>query len=401
MTHALSAEQRRLLTSFFLYGLASPMVVVYANTFLWRQSADVVVLAIFNIGNYAGISLGFLFNAYLLRFFESGKLYVLGCLLQGVVPVLMVAMEAQANTYALGLGLLLGVAQGFFWANRNALTSKFTQGSHRYRFISVETALGILAGVVSPLLIGWFIAYGETLANYTVDQAYQITSVIGFILLLVAGLLAWPFAMEPFAPKNMFLTNASLLWNKQRLVESINGIASGIESVLPLVIILLFLGQEDAVGSVKAMTAILSAVVIYTIGKRVRHNHHALLFSFWILFNLVGGIVFAVLYSPGAALTLFILSGLVGSLRWSSFAAVMYEIVDHETRRDGSHRFLYLLDREFFLNAGRILGLGLLILVYWYSPEALVRFGLIGIGLIQIPTLLLLRHLTKNIEHSV
>ncbi|MEK7620356.1 MAG: MFS transporter [Patescibacteria group bacterium] len=400
MLKSLTKFQKRLLASFFLFGLAAPMVVVYANTFLWRQSADVVVLAIFNIGNYAGISLGFLFNAYLLRFFESGKLYALGCLLQGVVPILMVAMGAQADTYALGLGFILGIAQGFFWGNRNALTSKFTQGPQRYQFISVETAIGILAGVISPLLIGWFIAFGETLPTYTVDQAYQITSVIGFVLLLISGFLAWPFAMEPFTPKHFFLTKASSLWNKQRLVEGVNGIASGIESVLPLVIILLFLGQEEAVGSVKAMTAILSAVAIYAIGKRVRHNHHALLFSLWILLNLTGGIIFAIFYSPGAALTLFILGGLVGSLRWSSFAAVMYEIVDKETGREGSHRFLYLLDREFFLNAGRVLGLGLLVLVYWYSPEALIRFGPIGIALVQIPTLLLLHNLTKNISHS-
>ncbi len=400
MLKDLSAPQRRLLSSFFLFGLAAPMVVVYANTFLWRQSQDVVVLALFNIGSYTGISLGFLFNAYLLRFFESGKLYALGCLLQGLVPMILVALGEQSATFVLPLGLILGIAQGFFWGNRNALTSLFTKGPQRYQFISVETALGILAGVISPLLIGWFIAFGETLPTYTVTQAYQITSVVGFLLLLISGLLAWSFAMEPFAPNHLFLNKVSSLWKRERLTEVVNGIASGIESVLPLVIILLFLGEEEAVGSVKALTAILSAVVIYAIGKRVRHNHHTLLFSFWILFNLVGGIVFAIFYSPAAAIALFILGGLVGSLRWSSFITVMYEIVDKETGRDGSHRFLYLLDREFFLNSGRVIGLGLLILLYWYSPEAFVRFGVIGIVLLQIPTLLLLGYLTKNISHS-
>ncbi len=401
MFNELSPSQKRLLASFFLFGLASPMVIVYANTFLWRQSADVVVLAIFNIGNYLGIPLGFLLNAYLLRVFGSGKLYAFGCALQGLVPMILVALGAQADTYALALGLVLGIAQGFFWGNRNALTSLLTKGPKRYQFISVETALGILAGVISPLLIGWFIAFGGSLSSYTIDQAYQIMSVVGFVLLLVAGFLVWSYTMEPFLAKPFFLRHASRLWNKQRLLECVNGVASGIESVLPLVIILLFLGQEEAVGTVKSMTAVLSAVAIYTIGKRVRHNHHALLFSLWVLFSLVGGTIFAILYSPGAALVLFILGGLVGSLRWSSFVTVMYEVVDKETGRDGSHRFLYLLDREFFLNAGRVLGLALLVLVFRSSPDALVRYGAIAIAVIEIPTLLLLRQMTKGLSHTV
>lgn len=68
----LSKKQTRLRFSYFLYALASPMVVVYANTFLWRQDRDPVTLAIFNIGMYAGLSLGFLLNAYALRWWENG-----------------------------------------------------------------------------------------------------------------------------------------------------------------------------------------------------------------------------------------------------------------------------------------------------------------------------------------
>ena len=400
MPQDITSVQRRLLASFFLSALAAPMVVVYSNTFLWRQSADVEILAIFNIGNYTGISLGFLLNACLLRWVESGKLYTLGCLFQGLVPMLMVTLGAHANTYALGLGLALGVSQGLFWSNRNALTSKFTHEPNRYRFISVETALGIVAGVISPLLAGWFIALGDTAGTYTVEQAYKITSLIGFILLLCAGSLAWPLVIEPFKVKQFFLGRASRLWNTQRLTETLNGISSGMESVLPLVIILLFLGQEEAVGSVKAMTAVLSAVVIYVIGKHVRHHHHAGLFSLWILFSAIGGIIFAVFYSPGAALILFTLGGLVGSLRWSSFVAVMYEVVDKETAQHRSHRFLYLLDREFFLNTGRVIGLALLAFVYQSHPDVLIRFGIIAIAVVQIPTLGLLHHMTKQISHS-
>ena len=400
MFHELNKTQRKLLLSFFLFALASPMIVVYSNTFLWRQSQDPITLAIFNIGNYVGIAIGFVINAFLLRKFQSGQLYALGCLLQGIIPLCLIALGAQANTYALLLGLLLGIAQGFFWGNRNALTSKGTQGPQRYQFISLETASGILAGIVSPLLIGWFIAHSQSLSSYTVTQAYQISSVLGLILLIISGLLALPLVTEPFVTKKFFLASVSPFWKKQRFIELINGIYSGIESVLPLLIILLFLGQEEAVGSIKALTSVLSAWVIYVIGKRVKHKHHTVLVGLWMVFTFIGSVLFTFWYSATAALLFFILSGLVGSLRWSSFAAVMYETIDHEIKHDGNHRFLYLLDRELFLNLGRILGLGAFMVLYLIDSQLLIRYGLILIIFIQIPNLFLLNHMTKRLAHT-
>ncbi len=394
----LSSAQRRLLTSFFLFGLATPMVVVYANTFLWRQTQDLLTLAIFNIGNYIGITLGFLFNARLLRIFESGRLYAFGCVLQGIVPIVLVALGAQANTYVLPLGIVLGIAQGFFWSNRNALTSKVTQGPHRYQFISTETAFSIIAGIGSPLLIGWFIAFGETLPSYTVEQAYQITSVLGFLLLVGAGMLAWNYIVEPFADKVFFVKPASTRWNLQRLLEGVNGIASGIESILPLVIILLFLGQEEAVGTVKALASALSAVVIFLLSRRVRHNHHTALFSIWLLFNFVGAAIFFWWYSPLSALVFFVLNGLVASLRWSSLITVMYELVDREIEHDGSHRFVYLIDRELFLNAGRVAGIALLAWFYTLNPAMTLRSGLVLMILIQIPAVFMLKHISDSVH---
>ncbi len=395
----LNAHQKRLLTSFFLFGLAAPMASVFTNTFLWRQSNDLMTLAIFNIGIYITLALGFLMNAYLLRYIQSGRLYGLGCLLQGIVPLIIILLGRDAKTFALPLGLALGIAQGFFWSNRNALTSKLTQASSRYQFISIETALGLLAGIVSPPLIGWFIASGATHATHTVNQAYVITSLIGLALMVAAGVLAWSFNIEAFKVKQIFLKHASPLWHLQRIIEIVNGVSDGIMVVLPLIIILLFLGNEDAVGLIQAATAILSASVIVAIGKRVRDNDHAMLFAIWILCNLLGAMFFAMFYSPSSALISFFLSGLVAAFRWSSIASVMYEVIDHEVVQSKTHRYIFLVDREFYLNFGRVVGLILLILAYRYSHEIVIRYGLIVLILIATPLVPLIKETTNRLAH--
>ena len=397
MLKSLTPDQRRLLVSFFLYALASPMVLVYSNTFLWRQSHDALVLVLFNIGMYASLTVGFFLNAMLLKRFRAVQLFFFGCLLQGAVPIVLVWMQAQASSYALALGAVMGLAQGFFWANRNTITSKFTQGSYRYRFVSLETATTIVAGILSPFIIGWFIAMGETLPTYTVDQAYGLSALIGFLLLAISGTLCLRLRVEPFALKTLFVHGASRAWNRQRWTEALNGFTSGVESVLPLLIILLYVGQEEAVGTIKAATAALSALVILFIGKRVKHKHHLVIVGVWGAFTLAGAGAFALYPGAGGAIALFLLGGLVGAFRWSSFTTVMYEVVDREMHAHGGHRVLYILDREAFLNIGRVVSLGAFLVFYVLAPEAVIRYGLLIAMMTQLPALLCVASLTRGI----
>ncbi len=400
MLRELSLSQKRLLTSFFLFSLASPMASIYSNTFLWRQDKDPITLAVFNIGTYLGVTLGFFLNAFLLRFLQSGRLYALGCVLQGLVPLVLVLLGAQANLFAFPLGLALGCSMGLFWGNRNTLTSKTSQGPNRYRFVSIETSIVMIASVIAPLVVGWFLALSASFTALPIEQAYVITSVLGLLLLTISGLLLWSVESEPFVTKHFWVKHPSALWKTQRLLEVINGISDGLSSVLPLVVILLFLGQESAVGTVKGLAALLSGSVIYAIRNYVKHHHHASLFGIWILFNLVGAVLFAVFQSPVGALIFFVLSGIVASFRWSSFTSVMYEVVDQEMRSSNIHRFVYLLDRECFLNLGRIVGLGILMLVYTTYPSILVQYGLILMTLTAIPLLLLLQSITKRLGET-
>ena len=400
MLRELSSSQKRLLTSFFLFSLASPMASIYSNTFLWRQDKDPITLAVFNIGTFIGVMLGFFANALLLRLLPSGRLYTLGCVLQGLVPLVLVLLGAQANAYAFVLGIALGCSMGLFWGNRNTLTSKTSEGPNRYRFVSIETSMVLTAGVIAPLLVGWFITLSESLGTLTVQSAYLTTSVLGLVLLAISGALLWSVDSEPYKTKQFWIKHPSALWKSQRLLEVINGISDGMSSVLPLVIILLFLGQESAVGTVKGLAALLSGSVIFFIRNYVKHHHHARLFGIWIAFNLTGAVLFAVLQSPFGALCFFVLGGVVSSFRWSSFTSVMYEVVDQEMRSSKIHRFVYLLDRECFLNLGRVMGLCLLVVLYTQLPTLFVQYGLILTTIIPLPLLLLLQSITKRLGET-
>src|SRR5690348_2748596 len=69
---------QRLLISFFLYSLISPLFSLFINAFLWRESQDFVQVALFNLIFYLAIPFGFYLNGYLMKRFAANKLYIFG-----------------------------------------------------------------------------------------------------------------------------------------------------------------------------------------------------------------------------------------------------------------------------------------------------------------------------------
>ena len=50
------------------------------------------------------------------------------------------------------------------------------------------------------------------------------------------------------------------------------------------------------------------------------------------------------------------------------------EVIAGEEHRQGKHRYLFVLDRELFVNMGRNLALGSFFIFYYLSPDLALRF---------------------------
>lgn len=396
----LPSKERGLLGGSFFYALAAPILIVFSNTYLWRQAPDAVVLALFNLGFFAGLPIGFYVNGFLLRRFASSRLYLLGCLLQGLVPIALVVLEAQAGEYALGLGLALGVAAGFYWGNRNFLTSRHTAGPKRFKFLSLEMTGVTIASILSPILIGWFLVLGERTGWYTAQSAYEVAALFALIVLVIAGVCVARTISERDTIHSLTIRHPSRDWNRLRVIEVLHGAVSGLEAVIPIVILLLFVGLEDSVGAVKTYTAVLAALSLYVVGRRVQHRHHASVLGIWTMLTAIGRGLFALLHSLFGALLMFTADGISGSWRWASATAVMYETVEAEVNGgNGERRYAYITDREFFLSVGRVGMIALLVLLLSIAPEATIRWGLLLAILFQIPLVLLTHRQTKQTQN--
>lgn len=399
--NVLPRDQKRLLFSFFLFSFAAPMIGLFSNTYLWRQSEDPIVLVLFNLGFFFGLSIGFFFNGLMLKRHSPKLLYGFGASVQGIVPILLVLLGTQAAGFSLPLGIFLGIAGGFYWGNRNLLTSALTVGPKRFKFISLETTLSLTASILSPMIIGWFLSFGIIFQLYSERFAYAVTAVIALILLILSGGITARIKQSFPRVKKLFLSNPTSEWRQMRRLDFFNGFTHSIDASLTIIILLIFLGEEGTIGSIVSATAILAAVGMYLVGKRADHKDHFGILSVWVFLTSIGKIFFISLFSIVGVLVQQTFNGLTRSFRWASMAAVMYESIDIQNPKQGQQeRYAFLMDREFYLNTGRVFGLILFIVFYINFPEPTIRFGFLLTSVSQVLMLLLVRLLIKKIVHK-
>lgn len=380
-TH-LGKEERSLLFSFFLFGLASPLFFLFSNTFLWRENASPFALIVYNVGMYLGMSMGFITNRAMLTRLSPRALYGISCVLQGISPMLLMALAPKSIWEIIVLGGVMGISMGLYFANRNFFTSFITQEKTRFAFISLDQTLGILGGIISPLLIGGYITYAIETQHLPSSTAYLFTAAAGLFFLILSA-LSLPAQRAPQAQttKRIFIEKASSLWQKVRAMDFVGGIVHGVYMTIPLMVALTLLSGESSLGKMKSFAALVGGCSIYLVGKYKTRVPHAWLMGIWVVGSAIAGGIVAASFTGAGVVTAALVSALVGPLQGASTSHAMYSGVAKENPQERAN---LLLDREIFLNIGRITGLALCAVGIFYAQSDVLRYGYLAAATLHV-----------------
>lgn len=394
----LSQLGQRLLLTFFFFTVAYPMISTFTNTYLWRQSHDLRFMVIYNIAFCLAIPFGFFVNGLMLKKIEPPKLFLAGCLLLGLVPLALIFTKTDQIVTIFLLGLLFGFATGLFWANRNFLTLKLTQSKDRIYFSSLETVLMTVSSIIIPILIGWFLVFGESVRWYGVHQAYEMMALLALGLLLVVGILPRRIRIESSHLQRVHLRHARLLWKTLRQLEFTHGIEHGLSGVLPILLVLTFVGTEGSLGTLQSLSAIISAIITYILGKRADAKHRIKILAAWIIGLIIAASVFSFAFSVLGVIAYFTIISLTDAFRWLSLTPFMFDLIDMEQRATGEHHYSFIFDREIYLAIGRV---GALIIFYYFSLwqfTLTLRYALLVVAFVQIGVYVTARRIHRSIH---
>ena len=328
-------------------------------------------------------------------------MYAAGMLLSGVAMMMMMGLNILTPVGIATAGLAMGLATGFFWANRVLLVLATTDDSNRNYYYGVELFAATLASVAIPALIGWFIS-GTALYGWlggVANRAYRIIAVVFLILTVVAaGILERGSFRNPSRTRFVYF-RFHPLWRRMLELALLKGLAQGYILTAPAMLIMLFVGQEGTLGATQAIGGVFSACLMYTAGRIASPHHRRLVFSAGLALFFLGAVVNALLFNAPGVLIFIGCLLLAKPLLDLGYNPIELQVIETVSRLERRNEYAYLFNHDLGLFAGRSLGcLLFLAIAYWGSGIAALRYALPVIALLQLLSIHVAGQISRRLE---
>ena len=280
-------DMRVLIVTNLIYGLVMPVIEIFIGAYVMRKSDDVKMVVTYQLAVYTGIPFTFLVNGWLLRHVGIKQLYSVGMLLSGVSMVVMMALP-ELSLWGLGAaGVIMGMSFGLYWSNRDFLALSSTNDSNRNYYYGLENFFSTFLNIGVPLTVGAFIARfgGEDPAR--VGWAYQFVTAVVFVLTFLASVIVHQGHFENPPDTRFVYFRYHRLWNRMQLLALLKGIGQGYIVTAPAMLVMSLVGKEGSLGTLLSAGGVLSAILLYILGRTTQPRHRIYLFAAgWTLFAL-------------------------------------------------------------------------------------------------------------------
>ncbi len=394
-------NMRVLLITNMLYSLVLPVVEIFMAAYIMRYFSDTSYVAIFQVAMYTGIIITSLTNGFLIKTFKVAHLYSFGILLSGLSMVGMMFIKDISIVGLIVSGTLIGAASGFFWTNRYLMALNTTTDENRNYFFGLESFFFTVSNIFVPLAIGALLTSidGMNFLGITFDiyKGYRILTLIVFAITILA---CFSLARGKFAnplQKDFLYFRFDRLWNKQILLAALKGLVQGFLVTAPAMLIMKYVGKEGSLGLIQGISGGLTAILIYLLGRFAKPQHRIYIFGVGITIFLIGTIINGIELSMTGVIIFVLCKVFFQPLHDLAYYPIMLKVIDVVSKRENRNEYAYILNHEFGLYAGRVLGLGLFILLSLNVSETFaLRFALIIVALIQMISIPLAKNIMKQ-----
>lgn len=397
--HAQPRDMRLLIITNLIYAFVLPVVEIFVGAYIMRNSQDVRTVMTYQLTVYTAIPLTFLLNGFLLKYISIRPLYAVGMLLSAVSMAVMMMMPAL-NTVAVGVaGTVMGASFGLYWANRDYLALGTTNDANRNYYYGLEAFLYTLVALGTPAAVGALIEYSGTLPWLGSNGGYRVVTAVVFVLTIAASLVIYRGNYRNPAPAPFVFFRFHPLWRKLQLIAVLRGLAQGYIVVAPAMLVMRLLGSEAALGTAMSVGAVLSAILLYLIGRLSAPRHRVLVFSSGVLLFALGGLFNALFFNAAGVLLFMLCLVLARPLLDVAYFPIQLRVIDLVAGIEKRNDYTYILNQEFALFFGRAFGCGLfLILAYQVSDTVALRYALLIIGCLQFLAVFAARRVVRGCD---
>lgn len=390
-------DMRVLLITNLVYGLVMPVIEMFIGAYVMRKSDDVKMVVIYQLAVYTGIPFTFLVNGWLLQLVSVKRLYSVGMLLSGVSMVVMMSLT-ELSLVGLGVaGLLMGMSFGLYWSNRDYLALSSTSDGNRNYYYGLETFFATNVGIVVPFAVGAFIGwYGGEVAGQ-VSRAYQVVTAVVFVITIAASVIVHQGQFKN-PPRSQFLYfRYHWIWNRMQLLAILKGLAQGYIVTAPAMLIMTHVGKEGSLGTILSVGSVLSAILLYILGRTTKPKHRIYLFAVGLSLFALGALANGILFNKLGVLLFMVLLVLGRPLADIAYFTIQLLVIDTVSALEKRNQYAYIFVQEFGFYIGRFAGCGLFILLATQvSNMFALRFALLIVAVLQLLSVFVAKTILKG-----
>jgi len=380
-------NMRVLLVTNLIYALVMPVIELFVGAYVMRNSNDVRMVVTYQLAVYTGIPFTFFINGWLLQYVSIPRLYSAGMLLSGVSMTLMMSLGKLSLMGIGAAGLVMGMSFGLYWANRDFLALSTTDDSNRNYYYGLETFFSTNIGIVVPFTIGAFIAATARNGWFggDVNRAYQLVTGVVFALTVLASIVVHrgQFKNPPKTPFVYFRYH--WLWNRMQIMAVLKGLGAGYIVTAPAMLIMRLVGQEGTIGIIQSAGGVLSAVLLYIIGRVTKPSHRGDILAVGMILFALGALPNAFLFNSTGVLIFMACMLLARPLQDIAYFTIQMRVIDTVSKIEKRNEFAYIVNQEFGYYIGRFSGCMMFILLATYVSDTFaLRYALAIVGAIQI-----------------
>ncbi|WP_096188409.1 MFS transporter [Evansella halocellulosilytica] len=363
-----------------LYALSIALSNTFVNVYLWKQSGEFMDLAIYNLSVVILQPLTFILAGRWAKKIDRVVVLRLGVIFLSIFYFTVLFLGENAGQYLILLGALLGVGYGFYWLSFNILTFEITEPETRDFFNGFLGILTSFAGMIGPIFAGFLITHMEKLIGYRVIFAISLALFVAAVIL--------SFFLKRRSAKGQFhlidivkIRKEYEAWARILHAHFFQGLREGSFVFVIVVWVYVSTGSELALGTYGLIASAVSFICYYLVGRFIKPHYRkkAILVGGVILYLAIFLIVFELSFARLIAYGVTI--SLAYPLLLVPYVSLTYDVIGSGWKA-AEMRVEYIVVRELFINAGRIISiLTLMLFIILFQEDKGIPYALMLLGI--------------------